>query len=97
MEVIVLLNEERLIDYLARYDKAFLYQKTGYLLEAFQQEFRLPESFFATCEARSSNSKGYFSKNDRKDYIMHKRWKLYAPADLTKIIDKGVDYLDAAI
>lgn len=27
MEGIVLLNEERLIDYLARYDKAFLYQR----------------------------------------------------------------------
>ena len=29
MEGIVLLNEERLIDYLARYDKAFLYQNLG--------------------------------------------------------------------
>ena len=88
---------DKLLEALELYHSGKLYQKTGYLLEAFQQEFRLPESFFATCEARSSNSKGYFSKNDRKDYIMHKRWKLYAPADLTKIIDKGVDYLDAAI
>ena len=37
MEGIVLLNEERLIDYLARYDKAFLYQKTGYLLERIKE------------------------------------------------------------
>ena len=37
MEGIVLLNEERLIDYLVRYDKAFLYQKTGNLLERIKE------------------------------------------------------------
>lgn len=87
---------DKLLDALELYHSGKLYQKTGYLLEAFQQEFMLPESFFETCEERSSNSKAYFSR-DRKDCILYKRWKLYAPADLNKMIDKGVTYLDAAI
>ena len=84
------LASDKLLAALEIYHSGKLYQKTGYLLEVFQQEFRLPDSFFAECEARSSNSKVFFSKNDRRDHVLQKRWKLYAPADLNKIIDKGI-------
>lgn len=90
------LAPDKLLEALELYHNGKLYQKTGYLLESFQQEFTLPDSFFVTCEERSSNSKTYFS-NNHKDCTLHKRWKLYAPADLSKIFNKGVNYLDATI
>lgn len=90
------LSADKLLDALELYNSGKLYQKTGYVLEGFQQDFKLPESFFATCEDRSSNSKTYFSKNC-KGCILHKRWKLYAPANLDGIIDKGITYYDATI
>lgn len=90
------LGPDKLLEALALYHSGKLYQKTGYLLETFQQEFSLPDSFFVTCEEQSSNSNVYFAK-DRNNYTFHKRWKLYAPADLTKIIDKGVTYHDATL
>lgn len=32
---------------------------------------------------------------DAKDNVYHKRWKLYAPASLNELIDKGVGDYDA--
>lgn len=89
MLLIPCLSAEKLLDALDIYRSGKLFQITGYLLEAFQDEFHLPDAFFSICEKRSSNSKAYFSR-DHKNCILHKRWNLYAPADLRGLLNKGV-------
>lgn len=89
ISLIPYLSPDKLLEVLADYENGKLYQKTGYLLEHFQDELSLPESFFAECEDNSTNSKTYFSKT-RQAFVYHRRWKLYAPADPKKIMNKGM-------
>lgn len=88
------LDPNKLLDTLELYDRGQLYQKAGYILESLKNALSLPEYFFAECEKRSSASKTYlFEKQD--DFVLHNRWKLFAPKDLKTIINKGVTDYDA--
>jgi len=88
------LNEQKVLECLRRNGNGFLYQKCGYLFEEMQEEFHFSENFFAECENCSSDAKRYLMK-ESQDNVFHKRWKLYAPASLKGLIDKGVDDYDA--
>lgn len=88
------LDTERLLSALAMYDNGFLYQKTGYILEALNDELHLPDSFFCECRQHISGSKKYLTREHRQDKF-HEKWKLFAPAKLTDLLDKGVTYYDA--
>ena len=76
------------------YGRAQLYQKAGFILEAWKEELSLPEPFFVECEKRSSASKTYLFEK-QGDFVLHNRWKLFAPKDLKTIINKGVTDYDA--
>lgn len=53
LDAIPSLDEDRLRRYLPLYDKAFLYQKTGYLLEKRQSDLKLSDNFFDFCQKES--------------------------------------------
>lgn len=88
------LDCNQLLAALELYDRGQLYQKAGYILEALKDDLSLPEQFFAECEKRSSASKTYLFEK-QSDFVLHNRWKLFAPKDLKTIIDKGVTDYDA--
>ncbi len=88
------LDSNKLLDALELYGQSQLYQKTGYILEAMRDELSLPELFFTECEKRSSASKTYLFEK-QNDFVLHNRWKLFAPKDLKAIVDKGVTDYDA--
>lgn len=52
MESIVMLDEDKIIRYLELYNKAFLYQKTGYLLERIQKQGNLSDSLIELCRKK---------------------------------------------
>lgn len=86
------LNEEKVLECLARNGNGYLYQKCGYLFEEMNGEFHFSPDFYAECEKYSSQAKRYLMKG-AKDNVFHERWKLYAPSTLKGLIDKGVsDY-----
>lgn len=88
------LDWEKLLEALEVYDRGLLYQKAGYILEAYKDELSLPDKFFDECMKGISGSKTYlFDKQD--DFAFHEKWKLYAPKDLKKLVDKGVGDYDA--
>ncbi|MCD8107026.1 MAG: type IV toxin-antitoxin system AbiEi family antitoxin domain-containing protein [Oscillospiraceae bacterium] len=94
LSLIPSLDENKLLEALKMHNRSQLYQKTGYILEAYAEELSLSDEFFSQCVAKSSSSKTYlFNKQD--DFVFHKKWRLYAPADLRKLINKGVDDYDA--
>jgi len=76
--------------YLERYDKQFLYQKSGYILNHLKNELRLSDRFFEICEQNASKSVRYFYGGIKhKQNIFDKRWQLFVPKNLLKILSQG--------
>ncbi len=92
--LIPLLDPNKLLAALELYGLSQLYQKAGYILEALKDDLSLPEHFFTECERRSSASKTYLFEK-QSNFVLHKRWKLFAPKDLKAIVNKGVTDYDA--
>jgi predicted transcriptional regulator of viral defense system len=90
IELVPSLREEKILAYLATYGKQVLYQKTGYILQHFKGAFNLSDAFFAECAAHIGKSTRYLTGNGEGRYISE--WRLVAPADLSKITDKGVRF-----
>ena len=88
------LDPERLLSALVMNGNGFLYQKTGYILEALNDGLHLPDSFFDECQRHISGSKKYLMREHWQDKL-NEKWKLFAPAKLTDLLDKGVTYHDA--
>lgn len=85
------ISSDKLLEILSIYNCSFLYQKTGYIMEAFQNIFDFPEFFFKECEKKITDSRKYFSKQN-EDFVFYKRWKLYAPENLLSLLNKGGSY-----
>lgn len=88
------LNEQKVLECLARDNNGFLYQKCGYLFEALKEEYHFSPQFFEECEKYSSDAKKYLMR-DLQDNVFHQRWKLYAPQSMKGLIDKGIGDYDA--
>ena len=88
LELVTAVREDKLLEYLAAYGRQFLYQKAGYILRHFQRELNISDAFFMACAARIGKSTRYLAGN----YGSYNReWRLVAPDDLLKIIDKGIN------
>lgn len=88
------LNEQKILEALARNSNGFLYQKCGYLFEELKEEFGFSEHFFAECKKCSSDARRYLMKESR-EHVFNERWKLYTPISLKGLINKGVGNYDA--
>jgi predicted transcriptional regulator of viral defense system len=90
--MITFLSEEKLLQYLAVYDKEVLYQKTGYVLHHFKDSLKLSDSFFRECSQKKGKSKRYFQKNENRDKLVYdSMWGLVVPKDLLYISEGDVD------
>ncbi|MDR1243006.1 MAG: transcriptional regulator [Deltaproteobacteria bacterium] len=84
------LDGRKLIDYLNAYGTVFLYQKTGYILEHYQEALKLTDSFFDACRSKITKSKRYLYGNlQREPHAQNKNWALYTPVDLLAVTRKG--------
>lgn len=88
------LEVEGLLEALDMYGREQLYQKTGYILESYQDDLSLPDTFFEKCVEKISASKTYLFEK-QNDFTFHEKWRLYAPVDLKKLVNKGVNDYDA--
>ena len=82
-------NENKLLEYLAGYNKQVLYQKAGYILRYFKDDFRLSEAFFSECANHIGKSTRYLTANENGMY--NKEWRLIVPENLIGITMKGAD------
>ncbi len=78
------LDINKVIKMLEYYDKAFLYQKVGYLFEKYFGS-RVPDSFYQLCLSRAGNKIQYFEAKVGFAKLVLK-WKLMVPTQ-TKIPD----------
>jgi predicted transcriptional regulator of viral defense system len=78
LDLVPVLDTSKLLAYLAGYGKQVLYQKTGFLLGHYAERLRLPESFFADCEAHLGAGVRYLGNPKEGRY--DRRWRLVVPA-----------------
>ena len=83
-----------MLECLKRNANGFLYQKCGYLFEELREEFGFSDIFFKECKKHCSSAKKYLMR-DEQEMLYNENWKLYTPAVLKKLIDKGVKDYDA--
>lgn len=82
MESVVLLDENKLSDYLKLYNKSFLYQKTGFLLEQIKDRVHISDEFINTCRVMGKNHVKWLTNSDESDTFI-KEWQLYVPQLIT--------------
>ena len=85
-----ILNEKKLLDVLAHYDKVILYQKVGYVLEHFKTQLSLSDKFFAMCKSKLTKQTKYFLNVEFKFVALNKEWNLIAPTNLMSRINGGL-------
>lgn len=73
------LNEEKLLDYLKAYNIQSLYQKSGYILEKYQDQFNLSTHFFNTCKAKLKQGVVYLVDGSEGDSKYNKTWRVMEP------------------
>lgn len=72
------LNEQKLRKYLEEYQNQFLYQKIGYLLEAYSSTTGITDEFYKICLEHIGKSKRYLSK-DVYQGAYNAKWKMIVP------------------
>ena len=91
LDMVPYLNPDKMTAYLGLFGKQVLYQKAGYLLSLFNDMLRLPESFFADCEARKGRSVSYLDADLRRaDRAYDRRWQLVVPRKPLISLTQGV-------
>jgi predicted transcriptional regulator of viral defense system len=88
------IDETKMLKYLAEYDSAFLYQKTGFILSEYQTELGISNEFIKICNNRSGNSKRYLT-NGISEPGYSGEWKLVYPKNIKQMKNGGIE--DAAI
>ena len=90
IEIIPLVNEQKIRDMLLLYNKDILFRKVGYILSYFKEEFRLSDEFFDFCRKQSNTSHiGFLCNNRTRKLEFIGQWGLYAFKDLRSITWKG--------
>ena len=91
LSLIPYINESKALQYLEAYNKQFLYQKAGYILEHFQNNLRLTNDFFDQCRKGLNGSVRYLYHGIGDEaHIYNQPWKMVVPTDLTAKLEKGV-------
>lgn len=91
IRLITFLDSEKMMRYLKLYNIQFLYQKTGFLLKHFQDELKLPDSFFYFCHKNIVKSKRYLTDKGEKDLVYNAEWRLFVPENLMTFMEQGGD------
>jgi len=76
------LDQEKLIMYLAIYNKKVLYQKVGYFLENYYNGEQFGDEFFDLCKSKSGNSVRYLIQGTEGRF--NDRWNLVIPDEYIK-------------
>lgn len=80
LESINLINEERLTKYLALYNKSFLYQKIGFIMEHGRESNIVSDDFIEMCRNKGAlHTKRLTNTESSNKYVS--RWKLYVPKE----------------
>ena len=86
------LDEKRLYKYLKEYNKQFLYQKSGFLIENYFEGSGITNKFCEVCLEHIEKSKRYLIKNHLNG-IYNSKWKMVLPEGGLLIENDNYDYI----
>ncbi len=93
LRLITFLDSNKLMQYLKMYNTQFLYQKTGFIFEHFQDELKLPQDFLYFCKQNIQKSKRYLTEQNEKDLTYNAKWRLLVPKYLMSFMEQGGEEL----
>ncbi len=74
-------DENKLLDYLEKYNKKILYKKAGYLFSLIKPKY-LTKKFYNTCVKKISSFNDDIRENKKSDFVYDKKWRIYAPKNI---------------
>lgn len=84
------INEQKLIEVLDFYNKKILYQRTGFILETFKQNFNISETTLDYIHSKIGSSKCYLTSSKKiKNTLFNKKWNICIPKYVYTILTKG--------
>ncbi len=90
LEMIPYADETKLLYYLKSYNKQILFQKTGYILEHFNDSLKITNTFFKVCEGKILKSVRYLYRGlEKEKSIYNKKWRLFVPNQLLYLTSEG--------
>jgi predicted transcriptional regulator of viral defense system len=89
ISLVPMLDEKKILSYLRLYDKQFMYQKTGFILHKFQDDFQLSNDFFRECINHIGKSTRYMTNDKNGTYSDN--WRIIAPQNILEMIGDGVE------
>ena len=73
--LITYLDEKKLLSYLSKYDKAFLYKKVGFVLQYFKNSIKLSDDFISECKQKGGQHVKYLTNREESSTYFGE-WKL---------------------
>lgn len=92
LSMLTFLDENKLLDYLSVYAKAFLYKKAGFVLGFFQKDLKLSTDFIDLCHQKGAAHVKYLTDPQESD-TFHKGWNIYAPKNILSFLEQGTNEL----
>lgn len=87
-----MLDNQKLKNYLAKYDIQFLYKKVGYFLERNQKQMGISNDLLDLCAQKSGQSLRYLGEEAQNGSgKLIKRWQMIVPGDLESRGNEGGD------
>lgn len=80
LELFGKLDEEKILEYLKKYNSNKLYAKVGFFLELFKEHYEIEQSIIEECRKKTENKKLYFNEETKRmksKYV--KEWNLVVP------------------
>jgi predicted transcriptional regulator of viral defense system len=91
LDSVMILNNERLLEYLELYDIQFLYQKAGYMFERYKTDFSIKDEFIDACQQKVGEGIRYFNEDAREgNGVLVKKWNLIIPKGIDNNLNQGV-------
>lgn len=88
LDLVMLVDEDKILDVLNSYNKEILYRKVGYVLSFYKDEYELSDNFFKVCKEKGiPSNKGSLLNEKGLKFIS--KWGIYAYEDLRSLASKG--------
>ena len=90
LDLVHIIDINKIKEMLLEYDIDLLYRKVGYILSYYKDGLRIDDSFFEFCKAKSNRLNcGYLSNYEINGLEYISEWGIYAYKDLKKLVYKG--------
>ena len=94
LRICPILDQEKLLEYLKKYDLQYLYKKAGYFFERYSESLSITKEFLAALEKKVGKTKKYISEEAKNgNGKLVKRWGLIVPSVLEIDTEEGEEFV----